>query len=120
MRSTLIFTATYNEADNISALMADIWSHSSDSDILVVDDNSPDGTGAILDDIQKRSDGKLQVIHRPRKLGLGNAHKLAMKYAVENGYDYLITMDADFSHNPKYIPTIMECILDCGKNQHPS
>jgi dolichol-phosphate mannosyltransferase len=75
--------------------------------MLVVDDASPDGTGRILNELslnQKR----LRVIHRPKKLGLGTAHKLAMKYAISNEYDVLVTMDADYSHHPKYLPTLVK------------
>ncbi len=103
----LVFTATYNEADNIEDLINKIFEYLPESDILVVDDNSPDGTGKILNQLSKENP-KIKVIHRFRKLGLGTAHKLAMKYTLENDYDFLITMDADFSHNPKYLPTLID------------
>lgn len=106
MKRTLVATATYNEAGNIKRLIADIRKYSPDADVLVIDDASPDGTGALLDGIAGSFSG-LKVLHRPGKLGLGSAHKLAMKYASAYGYDHLITMDADFSHNPSYIPQII-------------
>jgi dolichol-phosphate mannosyltransferase len=75
--------------------------------VLVVDDASPDGTGRILNELSQNQK-RLRVIHRPKKLGLGTAHKLAMKYAISNEYDVLVTMDADYSHHPKYLPTLVK------------
>jgi dolichol-phosphate mannosyltransferase len=75
-------------------------------DVLVVDDDSPDGTGKLLDEIRAR-EPRLHVIHRPGKNGLGSAHKLGMRYALEHGYDALVTMDADFSHDPRVLPEMM-------------
>ena len=75
-------------------------------EMLVVDDNSPDGTGDVLEQIRAQ-DPRLHVVHRPSKNGLGTAHKLAIKYALANGYDALVTMDADFSHDPRYLPEMM-------------
>lgn len=106
MERILIFTATYNEADNVEDLIDAVFENLPSSEILVVDDASPDGTGAILDRLAK-ADGRIRVVHRPRKLGLGTAHKLGMKYAVSEGYDILVTMDADFSHSPKYLPELL-------------
>ena len=106
---TLIFTATYNEAGNIEKLTSAIFQFAPNADLLVVDDNSPDGTGRLLDSIAKKNK-KIHVIHRAGKEGLGTAHLLAMRYAVEKKYDVLITMDADFSHDPKYLPTMLELI----------
>jgi glycosyltransferase involved in cell wall biosynthesis/2-polyprenyl-3-methyl-5-hydroxy-6-metoxy-1,4-benzoquinol methylase len=107
----LVFTATYNEADNIGPLIDRILHYVPHADVLVVDDNSPDGTGARLDAIQ-RANPRVQVIHRYRKLGLGTAHKIAIHYAIMNGYDKLVTMDADFSHNPKYLPRMLRELDD--------
>lgn len=102
----LIFVATYNEAGNIRELLNDIWDKIPHADILAVDDNSPDGTGVILNNIAA-ANKRLKVIHRPRKLGLGTAHHLAMIFAIKNSYDILITMDADHSHNPADLPTMI-------------
>ena len=102
----LVFTATYNEADNIASLISEVFAALPDCEMLVVDDNSPDGTGRILEDL-KAKDSRLHAVHRPSKNGVGTAHKLAIKYAVTHGYDALITMDADFSHDPKYLPEMM-------------
>lgn len=111
MKKTLVFTATYNEADNIIQLIDSIFKELPDCEILVVDDSSPDGTGKILNFLSEENP-KIHVIHRPRKLGLGTAHKLAVKYALEFEFDALVTMDADFSHNPKHIPKILELLED--------
>ena len=102
----LIFTATYNEADNIESLIQEIKQYLPNQTILVVDDASPDGTGRILDRLAEESEW-VHVIHRPKKLGLGSAHKLAMKYALLHEFDVLVTMDADFSHHPKYLPRLI-------------
>jgi len=107
----LIFMATYNEASNIRTLLNDIWDKVPDADILVVDDNSPDGTGTLLNEIAA-TNNQLKVIHRPRKLGLGTAHHLAMIYAMQHAYDVLITMDADHSHNPADIPILLTKLAD--------
>jgi 2-polyprenyl-3-methyl-5-hydroxy-6-metoxy-1,4-benzoquinol methylase len=106
MKDVLVFTATYNEADNITTLVEEVFAALPGSEMLVVDDNSPDGTGDILERIRAENP-RLHVIHRPGKNGLGSAHKLAIKYALAEGYGALITMDADFSHDPKYLPEMM-------------
>ena len=79
----------------------------SDQDLLIIDDASPDGTGKLLDSLAKEKD-HLHIIHRPKKLGLGTAHKFAMKYAIHYEFDILITMDADYSHHPKYLPIFVK------------
>jgi dolichol-phosphate mannosyltransferase len=107
MQKTLVFTATFNEALNIKKLIEEIFKYLPQTDILVIDDNSPDGTGKILDDLSAQN-SKIKVIHRKGKLGLGTAHIQGMEYAVQNNYDVLVTMDADFSHDPKYLPQMME------------
>jgi len=102
----LVSIATYNEADNIEALIGSIRQYAKNADILVVDDASPDGTGIIAESLAV-ADPRLRVIHRSGKLGLGTAMLRAMEYAVQNRYDLLLTMDADFSHHPSYIPAIV-------------
>jgi dolichol-phosphate mannosyltransferase len=103
----LVFTATYNEADNIVPLVEQVFEALPAADMLVVDDASPDGTGRIADELKARFP-RLHVVHRPGKNGLGTAHKLAIKYALAEGYGALITMDADFSHHPKYLPEMVK------------
>jgi dolichol-phosphate mannosyltransferase len=107
MSKVLIFTATYNEAENIRSLIEEIQHYAPQADVLVVDDHSPDGTGTLLDELATQIPA-LRVIHRKGKLGLGTAHLRGMEYAVANNYDVLVTMDADFSHHPKYLPTMLQ------------
>lgn len=111
MKRVLVYTACYNEAGNIERLIEEITANAPQAEILVVDDHSPDGTGAILERL-KQTRSHLHVIHRPRKLGLGTAHRLAMRYAILNNYDALITMDADFSHSPGYLPEMLEYLKE--------
>jgi dolichol-phosphate mannosyltransferase len=98
--------ATYNEAGNIARLIAEIHRYAPHADILVVDDNSPDGTGAIVDELAA-ADPRIQALHRPGKLGLGTAILAAMRYAIDHDYDYLLNMDADFSHPPRFLPALL-------------
>ena len=109
MKKILIFTATYNELNNVDQLIIKIKDNCAEANILIVDDNSPDGTGKLLEE-KALKDDKLKVIVRSGKLGLDTAHKFAFKYARSNGYDCLITMDADLSHNPSEIPKFLKLI----------
>ena len=111
IKKILIFFATYNEVDNIENLLKCTFEHLPGQEVLVVDDDSPDGTGDKLD-IISQNNKHVTVIHRPRKLGLGTAHILAMQYAIKNKFDILITMDADFSHHPEYLPTLVDLMND--------
>ncbi len=106
---TLIFTATYNESENIVPLCTHILQLDPGYDLLVVDDNSPDGTGRLLDEIAVEN-SRLKVFHRPGKMGLGSAHEMAMEYAEQQHYDALVTMDADFSHDPNDIPRLLQAL----------
>ena len=106
-KKILIFTATYNEAENIRNLIYKIKKFNSNSHILIIDDNSPDGTGKIVQKISNNTKN-LKLITRTTKRGLDSAHKLAYNFALKNNYDYLITMDADFSHNPKIIKNFLK------------
>ena len=99
MEKVLIFTATYNEIKNIEELITGIEKNCKHADILIVDDNSPDGTGDLIDKIAKTSEN-LTLVRRGKKLGLDTAHKFAYNYAIKNDYTYLITLDADMSHEP--------------------
>jgi dolichol-phosphate mannosyltransferase len=102
----LVSLATYNEAGNVAALIAEIQKVVPHADILVIDDNSPDGTGRIVSDLAEK-DSRIHLLPRPGKLGLGTATLAAMKFAMTQGYDYLLNMDADFSHPPRYLPGIL-------------
>ena len=109
MSKNLIFTATYDEKDNIKELVEKINKFSLNSDILIIDDNSPDGTGKILNEL-KRENSNLKFIIRESKLGLDTAHKYAYDYAIKKGYEKLITMDADLSHDPEEIPKFINLL----------
>lgn len=102
-----VIIPTYNEKGTIGALAREILALPLAAEVVVVDDSSPDGTGALLDGL-KAAEPRIHVIHRPRKLGLGTAHVAGLKYAIENGADLAVTMDADFSHDPAYIPALTE------------
>jgi dolichol-phosphate mannosyltransferase len=102
----LISLATYNEAGNLEPLIEEIRGFAPGSEILVIDDGSPDGTGELADRLAAELPG-IHVIHRPGKLGLGTATVAAMKFAVANRYDYLLNLDADFSHPPRFIPALL-------------
>lgn len=101
--------ATYNEALNIERLIQAIHSHFPHQMVLVLDDNSPDGTAGIVDQLMS-SDPYLCILKRPGKLGLGSATKTLMGYAMEKGFDAIIMMDADFSHDPKILPVIAQLL----------
>ncbi|MDR0869447.1 MAG: polyprenol monophosphomannose synthase [Planctomycetaceae bacterium] len=105
MSKFLISLATYNERENLPLITKEIFEYAPDADILVVDDNSPDGTGDWVAE-QQQTEPRLKLLRRAGKLGLGTATLAAMKYAVNNGYDFLLNMDADLSHPPKYLPAI--------------
>ena len=103
MRDTLVIIPTYNEIDNIEPLTQAVLDASEHVDILIVDDNSPDGTGGKADQIQA-TEPRLHVLHRTLKNGLGRAYVAGFKWALEHDYEYIMEMDCDFSHNPKEIP----------------
>lgn len=98
---TLLIIPTYNEAGNLQRLVEEIQRLQLGVDLLVVDDHSPDGTGALADALAARL--PVAVIHRDKKLGIGSAHKAGFQYAMDQGYAYVMTMDADFSHSPDYL-----------------
>ena len=101
-KKILVFTATYNEYENIVELIKKIKNQKSKPDLLIIDDNSPDNTSEKVLELQKEYNN-LFLIKRDGKLGLDSAHKEGYQYALKNNYDYLITMDADFSHDPNEI-----------------
>jgi dolichol-phosphate mannosyltransferase len=103
---TLVTVATYNEMENLPLLAEEIFRHLPDAHLLVIDDNSPDGTGQWCDR-QGGEDPRVFCLHRPGKLGLGTAIVAGMKYAIEQGYRYMLNMDADFSHPPQHLPTFV-------------
>jgi dolichol-phosphate mannosyltransferase len=102
----LVSIATYNERDNLAPLLRDIHAAIPSADVIVIDDNSPDGTGQLADALAA-ADARIRVLHRPGKLGLGSALLAAMRRAMEDHYDFLINMDADYSHHPRYLPALL-------------
>jgi dolichol-phosphate mannosyltransferase len=103
----LVSLATYDEAKNLEPLVHEIRAHAPHAEILVIDDDSPDGTGAIADRLRDTMPG-IHVLHRPRKSGLGTAVLAGMRFAIDNDFDYFLNLDADFSHPPRFIPAILE------------
>lgn len=112
LERNLIVIPTYNEAQNVERLVREIR-QIDDSDILVVDDNSPDGTGEIADALARQEPG-VSVMHRPGKLGLGSAHIRGMERAAQQGYATVLTMDCDFTHPPEYIPKLRRALFERG------
>lgn len=106
MSRSIVIIPTYNERDNVCPLIQRIAALREDLDMLFIDDASPDRTGELLEDLRKAYP-QLRVIHRPGKLGLGSAYRQAFKYALKDTYKRLITMDADFSHQPKFLPDLI-------------
>lgn len=102
---------TYNEAENIEKIIPVVLAQSPELDILVIDDNSPDKTGDIVEAIS-RQNPRVKLIRRERKLGLGTAYVMGFRYALEHGYDYCFEMDADFSHPPEKIPEMIALLKD--------
>src|SRR5258708_2649581 len=111
MNQTLIIVPTYNERDNLPRIAAKLLSLPVGVDVLVVDDNSPDGTGKIADELAAQHP-QIHVLHRAGKEGLGRAYIAGFKWALDRGYEFIFEMDCDFSHNPDDIPAFLEAIKD--------
>ncbi len=107
MQSAYVIIPTYNEQDNLRCLIDQILAQHPALRVLVVDDNSPDGTGKLADELSK-SDDRIAVLHRPAKMGLGSAYRDGFRRAISLGADLLIEMDADFSHDPAILPLFIE------------
>lgn len=105
----LVIVPTYNEKENVARLSEAVLAQDSRLELLIVDDNSPDGTGAIADALAA-SNPRVHAIHRPGKLGLGTAYVAGFKWALERGYDYVFEMDADFSHDPAHLQQFLAAI----------
>jgi dolichol-phosphate mannosyltransferase len=105
----LVVVPTYNERTNVPLLVPAILIQDPRLEVLVVDDNSPDGTGQLADDLAK-NDARVHVLHRPAKQGLGKAYIAGFTWALERGYDYVFEMDADFSHDPRFLPEFLRAI----------
>jgi dolichol-phosphate mannosyltransferase len=107
----LIVIPTYNEKKNIQLLYLKIRRYVRDAQLLIVDDGSPDGTGAVADDLAKK-DSLVHVLHRPQKMGLGTAYVAGFQYALKRGYKFVLAMDADLSHDPSNIPIMINLMKD--------
>ncbi|MDP7609758.1 MAG: glycosyltransferase, partial [Candidatus Marinimicrobia bacterium] len=104
---TLIISPTYNESKNIESLVEQVLDPNPDYHLLVVDDNSPDGTAKIVKELQQKYTN-LFIEERPGKAGLGTAYLFGFKWALKNGYEAIVQMDADLSHDPKDVPKLVE------------
>ena len=102
----LVVTPTYNERDNLEALCAAVLASPIHADYMIVDDNSPDGTGQLADELSAK-EPRIKVMHRPGKMGLGSAYRQAFGRALADGYDAVISMDGDWSHDPQYLPDLV-------------
>lgn len=115
--NAIVIIPTYKERENIRAIIDTVFALPKDFHILIVDDNSPDGTGEIVEELQLNyntpSETKLHLLRRPGKLGLGTAYITGFKFAIEKGYDYILEMDADFSHDPK---DLVNLYLSCSEH----
>ena len=113
MDRKVVIIPTYNEKENIEKIIRAVMALDGDYHILVIEDGSPDGTAGIVKGLQPVFDGRLFMIERSGKLGLGTAYITGFKWAIENGYDYIFEMDADFSHNPDDLSRLYEaCSID--------
>jgi dolichol-phosphate mannosyltransferase len=107
-----VIIPTYDERENLPRLVPAVLEQSHRLDVLVVDDASPDGTGKLADGIAENAGGRVHVLHRAGKLGLGTAYITGFRWALERGYDVLFEMDADFSHDPGHLRQFLECSRD--------
>jgi dolichol-phosphate mannosyltransferase len=116
LNNALVIIPTYNEQENITLIMDTIMSLPKDFDVLIVDDNSPDGTADIVKDLQKNyntpTETRLHLLQRAGKLGLGTAYIEGFRYAIQHHYEFILQMDADFSHNPK---DLINLYLSCAE-----
>jgi len=109
---TLVIIPTYNEKENIEKMIHTVFSLSKPFNLLIIDDNSPDGTSTIIKELQKAYPEQLHLIERSGKLGLGTAYIAGFKWALENDYEYICEMDADFSHNPEDLIRLQEACIN--------
>ena len=105
-RPALVCLPTYEERENLAPIVAGILAATPDVDVLVIDDNSPDGTGRLADELAAR-EPRVHVLHRAGKQGLGRAYLAGFDWALARGYAYVLEMDADFSHDPRYLPVLL-------------
>ena len=113
MPRTLVIVPTYQEAENITEFLQRLRAAVPDADVLVVDDNSPDGTGALAEAVNAEL-GQIDVLHRDAKEGLGVAYRAGMGEALARGYEVIVQMDADLSHDPQAVPALLRAVVDEG------
>lgn len=109
---SVVIIPTYNEKENIENIINAVFALPVMFDVLIIDDNSPDGTAAIVERMQKQWDGRLHLLKRSGKLGLGTAYIMGFKWCLNAGYEFIIEMDADFSHPPKKLLELRQACLD--------
>jgi len=109
----VVVIPTYNERESLVQVVDKVWQCANDLHILIVDDNSPDGTGEIAEELSRKYPGKLFVLHRERKEGLGRAYVDGFSHILKKDYEVILQMDADLSHDPSYLPIFLEQIRDC-------
>lgn len=114
MDRKVVIIPTYNEKENIEAIIRKVFSLEGGYHILIIDDGSPDGTASIVKGLQAEFPEQLFMIERSGKLGLGTAYLTGFRWSLEHGYDYTFEMDADFSHNPDDLPRLYEACKECG------
>ncbi len=114
MEKKLVIIPTYNEIENIAKIVQAVFALDGDYHILVIDDGSPDGTGAAVKSLQQRWPDRLHLVERSGKLGLGTAYVTGFKWALERDYDFVFEMDADFSHNPEDLPRLLGACTEGG------
>jgi len=118
MTNAIVIIPTYKERENIRAIIEAVFSLSKSFHLLIVDDNSPDGTAEIIEELQSvyntPQETKLHLLKRPGKLGLGTAYITGFRFSIEKGYDYILEMDADFSHDPKDLVNLYDACAEQG------
>ena len=107
----LIVTPTYNERDNLETFLEGVFAVLPQAHVVVVDDASPDGTGELADQLAA-ADPRIQVLHRPGKMGIGSAYIDAFRWGLDRGYDLFFEMDTDLSHDPRYLPDFLDAVRD--------
>lgn len=112
MSKALVIIPTYNESQNVENIIREVLQQSDTVEVLIVDDNSPDGTSGIVKNLME-SNSRIHLLVREKKLGLGTAYIAGFKYAIEKQFDFIFEMDADFSHNPKEIPVMLSKMDEC-------
>lgn len=112
----LVIVPTYNERENITDLIAAVLDQPEGFHLLIIDDGSPDGTASLVKEAQTRYPGRLHIVERKGKLGLGTAYIRGFRFALEHGYEFIFEMDADFSHDPKDLPRLLAAVKDEGND----